>query len=111
MGVDSLLSRRRVEQKVCECSWEGVLGGGGAHAVNAVGAGQVAVLLEEKGSLAEENRALREEKAQLEADAAGAASKKLQLLQAQVEELQEENYRWVPGGEGGAQGPHGTLIV
>lgn len=78
--------------------------GGGSHAVNAVGAGQVAVLLEEKGSLAEENRALREEKAQLEADAAGAASKKLQLLQAQVEELQEENYRWVPGGEGGGGG-------
>lgn len=60
---------------------------------------QVAVLLEEKGSLAEENRALREEKAQLEADAAGAASKKLQLLQAQVEELQEENYRLESGKE------------
>ena len=58
------------------------------------GTGQVAMLLEEKGSLAEENRALREEKAQLEADAAGAAAaKKLLLLQTQVEQLQEENYR------------------
>lgn len=60
---------------------------------------QVAALLEEKGSLAEENKLLREEKAQLEADAAGAASKKLQLLQAQVEELQEENYRLESGKE------------
>lgn len=53
----------------------------------------MAALLEEKGSLAEENRALREEKAQLEADAAGATAKKLLLLQTQVEQLQEENYR------------------
>ena len=52
------------------------------------------MLLEEKGSLAEENRALREEKAQLEADATGAAAaKKLLVLQTQVEQLQEENYR------------------
>ncbi|XP_052655858.1 protein Hook homolog 2 isoform X3 [Harpia harpyja] len=60
---------------------------------------QVAVLLEEKGSLAEENRALREEKAQLEADAAGATAKKLLLLQTQVEQLQEENYRLESGKE------------
>ncbi|NXK56963.1 HOOK2 protein, partial [Chauna torquata] len=59
----------------------------------------VAALLEEKGSLAQENQVLREEKAQLEADAAGAASKKLLLLQAQVEELQEENYRLESGKE------------
>ncbi|XP_074713600.1 protein Hook homolog 2 isoform X2 [Strix uralensis] len=61
---------------------------------------QVAVLLEEKGSLAEENRALREEKAQLEADATGAAAaKKLLVLQTQVEQLQEENYRLESGKE------------
>ncbi|KAM6111648.1 protein Hook homolog 2-like [Phoenicopterus ruber ruber] len=60
---------------------------------------QVAVLLEEKGSLAEENRVLREEKAQLEADAGGAATKKLLLLQTQVEQLQEENYRLESGKE------------
>ncbi|XP_074423147.1 protein Hook homolog 2 [Larus michahellis] len=60
---------------------------------------QVAALLEEKGSLAEENRALREEKAQLEADAAGATAKKLLLLQTQVEQLQEENYRLESGKE------------
>ncbi|XP_074881161.1 protein Hook homolog 2 isoform X4 [Buteo buteo] len=60
---------------------------------------QVAVLLEEKGSLAEENRALREEKAQLETDAAGATAKKLLLLQTQVEQLQEENYRLESGKE------------
>ncbi|XP_074023717.1 protein Hook homolog 2 [Numenius arquata] len=60
---------------------------------------QVAALLEEKGSLAEENRALREEKAQLEADATGAAAKKLLLLQTQVEQLQEENYRLESGKE------------
>ncbi|KAM9166932.1 LOW QUALITY PROTEIN: protein Hook homolog 2-like, partial [Mergus octosetaceus] len=60
---------------------------------------QVAALLEERGSLAQENQLLREEKARLEADAAGAASKKLLLLQAQVEELQEENYRLESGKE------------
>ncbi|XP_014118340.1 PREDICTED: protein Hook homolog 2-like [Pseudopodoces humilis] len=57
---------------------------------------QVATLLEEKGHLAAENRALRE---QLEADAAGAAAKKLLRLQTQVEELQEENYRLESGKE------------
>ncbi|XP_053789033.1 protein Hook homolog 2 isoform X2 [Vidua chalybeata] len=58
---------------------------------------QVATLLEEKGHLAAENRALRE---QLEADAAGAAAaKKLLRLQTQVEELQEENYRLESGRE------------
>ncbi|XP_075581237.1 LOW QUALITY PROTEIN: protein Hook homolog 2 [Pelecanus crispus] len=60
---------------------------------------QVVTLLEEKGNLAEENRVLREEKAQLEADAAGAAAKKLLLLQTQVEQLQEENYRLESGKE------------
>ncbi|XP_059728052.1 protein Hook homolog 2 [Haemorhous mexicanus] len=57
---------------------------------------QVATLLEEKGHLAAENRALRE---QLEADGAGAAAKKLLRLQTQVEELQEENYRLESGRE------------
>ncbi|XP_068034971.1 LOW QUALITY PROTEIN: protein Hook homolog 2 [Anomalospiza imberbis] len=57
---------------------------------------QVATLLEEKGHLAAENRALRE---QLESDAAGAAAKKLLRLQTQVEELQEENYRLESGRE------------
>ncbi|XP_071275048.1 protein Hook homolog 2-like isoform X4 [Agelaius tricolor] len=57
---------------------------------------QVATLLEEKGHLAAENRALRE---QLEAEGAGAAAKKLLRLQAQVEELQEENYRLESGRE------------
>ncbi|XP_058717746.1 protein Hook homolog 2 isoform X1 [Poecile atricapillus] len=57
---------------------------------------QVATLLEEKGHLAAENRALRE---QLESDAAGAAAKKLLRLQTQVEELQEENYRLESGKE------------
>ncbi|XP_072704504.1 LOW QUALITY PROTEIN: protein Hook homolog 2 [Ciconia boyciana] len=60
---------------------------------------QVAALLEEKSSLVEENQVLREEKAQLEADAAGAAAKKLLLLQTQVEQLQEENYRLESGKE------------
>uniref|UniRef100_A0A674HJB5 Hook microtubule tethering protein 2 n=1 Tax=Taeniopygia guttata TaxID=59729 RepID=A0A674HJB5_TAEGU len=57
---------------------------------------QVAALQEEKGHLAAENRALRE---QLECDAAGAAAKKLLRLQTQVEELQEENYRLESGRE------------
>uniref|UniRef100_A0A8U7NZS8 Uncharacterized protein n=1 Tax=Corvus moneduloides TaxID=1196302 RepID=A0A8U7NZS8_CORMO len=57
---------------------------------------QVATLLEEKGHLAAENRALRE---QLDSDAAGAAAKKLLRLQTQVEELQEENYRLESGKE------------
>ncbi|XP_077643877.1 protein Hook homolog 2 [Lonchura striata] len=57
---------------------------------------QVATLQEEKGHLAAENRALRE---QLERDAAGAAAKKLLRLQTQVEELQEENYRLESGRE------------
>ncbi|XP_074386440.1 protein Hook homolog 2 isoform X1 [Zonotrichia albicollis] len=57
---------------------------------------QVATLLEEKGHLAAENRALRE---QLEAEGAGAAAKKLLRLQTQVEELQEENYRLESGRE------------
>ncbi|KAM6100912.1 protein Hook homolog 2 [Pterocles gutturalis] len=58
---------------------------------------QVAVLLEERGSLAQENRALREERAQLEADAD--AARRLQRLQARVEQLQEENYRLESGKE------------
>ncbi|KAM6996692.1 protein Hook homolog 2 [Passerculus sandwichensis] len=57
---------------------------------------QVATLLEEKGHLAAENRALRE---QLEAEGAGAAARKLLRLQTQVEELQEENYRLESGRE------------
>ncbi|KAM3656272.1 protein Hook homolog 2 [Ammospiza maritima maritima] len=57
---------------------------------------QVATLLEEKGHLAAENRALHE---QLEAEGAGAAAKKLLRLQTQVEELQEENYRLESGRE------------
>uniref|UniRef100_A0A674H632 Hook microtubule tethering protein 2 n=1 Tax=Taeniopygia guttata TaxID=59729 RepID=A0A674H632_TAEGU len=57
---------------------------------------QVAALQEEKGHLAAENRALRE---QLEHDATGAAAKKLLRLQTQVEELQEENYRLESGRE------------
>ncbi|RMB93815.1 hypothetical protein DUI87_29807 [Hirundo rustica rustica] len=57
---------------------------------------QVAMLLEEKGHLAAENQALRE---QLESDAAGATAKKLLRLQTQVEELQEENYRLESGKE------------
>ncbi|XP_032601553.3 protein Hook homolog 2 [Taeniopygia guttata] len=57
---------------------------------------QVAALQEEKGHLAAENRALRE---QLERDATGAAAKKLLRLQTQVEELQEENYRLESGRE------------
>ncbi|XP_064355265.1 protein Hook homolog 2 isoform X3 [Dromaius novaehollandiae] len=60
---------------------------------------QVAALLEEKGSLARENQALREHKARLEAAAAGLAAKKLLLLQSQVEQLQEENYRLESGKE------------
>ncbi|TRZ08162.1 hypothetical protein HGM15179_018946, partial [Zosterops borbonicus] len=55
---------------------------------------QVAALLEDKAHLAAENRALRER-----LDDSEAAAKKLLRLQAQVEELQEENYRLESGRE------------
>ncbi|XP_043835602.1 protein Hook homolog 2 isoform X5 [Dromiciops gliroides] len=55
---------------------------------------QLTLLVEEKQSLAQENRALRDRGAQLEGpEAAGLTSKRLLLLQSQLEQLQEENFR------------------
>ncbi|XP_013367741.1 PREDICTED: protein Hook homolog 2 isoform X3 [Chinchilla lanigera] len=55
---------------------------------------QLVLLSEEKQSLAQENAALRERAGQPEAEGApGLTAKKLLLLQSQLEQLQEENYR------------------
>ncbi|XP_032995676.1 protein Hook homolog 2 isoform X1 [Lacerta agilis] len=54
---------------------------------------QISILVEEKNTLALENKSLREQKSSLESDAAGLTGKKLLLLQTQIEQLQEENFR------------------
>ncbi|KAM6149040.1 protein Hook homolog 2 [Erethizon dorsatum] len=55
---------------------------------------QLVLLAEEKQSLAQENAALRERAGQPEAEGApGLTAKKLLLLQSQLEQLQEENFR------------------
>ncbi|XP_023575997.1 protein Hook homolog 2 isoform X2 [Octodon degus] len=55
---------------------------------------QLVLLSEEKQSLAQENAALRERAGQPEAEGAPAlTAKKLLLLQSQLEQLQEENFR------------------
>uniref|UniRef100_A0A5F8H1G8 Hook microtubule tethering protein 2 n=1 Tax=Monodelphis domestica TaxID=13616 RepID=A0A5F8H1G8_MONDO len=55
---------------------------------------QLTLLVEEKQSLVQENRALKDRGAQLEGPgAAGLTSKRLLLLQSQLEQLQEENFR------------------
>ncbi|XP_044309696.1 protein Hook homolog 2 isoform X2 [Varanus komodoensis] len=54
---------------------------------------QISILMEEKNTLALENKTLREQKSSLELDAAGITGKKLLLLQTQIEQLQEENFR------------------
>lgn len=54
---------------------------------------QISILVEEKNTLSLENKSLREQKSSLESDAAGLTGKKLLLLQTQIEQLQEENFR------------------
>nr|XP_033779668.1 protein Hook homolog 2 isoform X1 [Geotrypetes seraphini] len=59
---------------------------------------QISLLVEEKTNLMMENRNLRERQSQLESlDASGITSKKLLLLQTQIEQLQEENFRLESG--------------
>ncbi|XP_053440993.1 protein Hook homolog 2 isoform X2 [Nycticebus coucang] len=61
---------------------------------------QLVLLSEEKQSLVQENTALRERVGQPEGEgAAGLTAKKLLLLQSQVEQLQEENFRLESGRE------------
>lgn len=66
---------------------------------------QLVLLSEEKQSLAQENAALRERVGRSEVEsAAGLTAKKLLLLQSQLEQLQEENFRCGPSGGGGGAG-------
>ncbi|KAJ6668040.1 hypothetical protein lerEdw1_016361 [Lerista edwardsae] len=58
---------------------------------------QISLLVEEKNTLMLENKSLREQKSALELDAAGLTGKKLLLLQTQIEQLQEENFRLESG--------------
>nr|XP_012645856.1 protein Hook homolog 2 isoform X4 [Microcebus murinus] len=61
---------------------------------------QLVLLSEEKHSLAQENAALREQVGRPEGEgAAGLTAKKLLLLQSQLEQLQEENFRLESGRE------------
>ncbi|XP_032168201.1 protein Hook homolog 2 isoform X4 [Mustela erminea] len=61
---------------------------------------QLVLLAEEKQSLAQENAALRERAGRPEGEgAAGLTAKKLLLLQSQLEQLQEENFRLENGRE------------
>uniref|UniRef100_A0A8D0FZ58 Hook microtubule tethering protein 2 n=1 Tax=Sphenodon punctatus TaxID=8508 RepID=A0A8D0FZ58_SPHPU len=53
---------------------------------------QVSLLAEEKNTLVQENRSLREQKSR-GVDATGLTGKKLLLFQSQIEQLQEENFR------------------
>lgn len=60
------------------------------------------LLSEEKQSLAQENAALRERVGRSEVESAsGLTAKKLLLLQSQLEQLQEENFRCGQSGGGG----------
>ncbi|XP_054832019.1 protein Hook homolog 2 [Eublepharis macularius] len=58
---------------------------------------QISILAEEKNTLVLENKTLRDQKNALESDAAGLTGKKLLLLQSQIEQLQEENFRLESG--------------
>ncbi|XP_061472712.1 protein Hook homolog 2 [Rhineura floridana] len=58
---------------------------------------QISILVEEKHTLVLENKSLRERKSSLELDAAGLTGKKLLLLQTQIEQLQEDNFRLESG--------------
>ncbi|XP_012889657.1 PREDICTED: protein Hook homolog 2 isoform X1 [Dipodomys ordii] len=61
---------------------------------------QLVLLSEEKQSLAQENAALRERVGRAQAEgASGLTAKKLLLLQSQLEQLQEENFRLESGRE------------
>ncbi|KAF6094199.1 hook microtubule tethering protein 2 [Phyllostomus discolor] len=61
---------------------------------------QLVLLSEEKQSLAQENAVLRQQVGQPEGEVAtGLTAKKLLLLQSQLEQLQEENYRLENGRE------------
>ncbi|XP_024412823.1 protein Hook homolog 2 isoform X2 [Desmodus rotundus] len=61
---------------------------------------QLVLLSEEKQSLAQENAVLRQQVGQSEGEVAtGLTAKKLLLLQSQLEQLQEENYRLENGRE------------
>lgn len=63
---------------------------------------QLVLLSEEKQSLALENAALRERMGRSEVESApGLTAKKLLLLQSQLEQLQEENFRCGQSGGGG----------
>ena len=68
---------------------------------------QLVLLSEEKQSLAQENAVLRERVGRPEDEgASGLTAKKLLLLQTQLEQLQEENFRYGQAGTGPAdQGP------
>lgn len=62
---------------------------------------QLVLLSEEKQSLAQENAALRERVGRSEVESApGLTAKKLLLLQSQLEQLQEENFRCGQSGAG-----------
>lgn len=64
---------------------------------------QLVLLSEEKQSLVQENEVLRERVGRSEGEGAtGLTSKKLLLLQSQLEQLQEENFRYGPLGTGPA---------
>ncbi|XP_028909115.1 protein Hook homolog 2 isoform X1 [Ornithorhynchus anatinus] len=60
---------------------------------------QLSLLTEEKQSLAQENRALREQRNHLDGPEAAGVTSKLLLLQSQLEQLQEENFRLESGKE------------
>lgn len=66
---------------------------------------QLLLLSEEKQNLAQENAALRERVGRSEVESApGLTAKKLLLLQSQLEQLQEENFRCGQSGGGGGDG-------
>ena len=61
---------------------------------------QLVLLSEEKQSLAQENSVLRERMGRPEDEgASGLTAKKLLLLQTQLEQLQEENFRYGQAGD------------
>lgn len=69
---------------------------------------QLVLLSEEKQNLAQENAALRERVGRSEVESApGLTAKKLLLLQSQLEQLQEENFRCGLLGLGPGHWAHG----
>ncbi|XP_069087955.1 protein Hook homolog 2 isoform X2 [Pleurodeles waltl] len=59
---------------------------------------QISIILEEKNILATENRTLKERQSSLDPfESTGVTGKKLLLMQSQVEQLQEENFRLESG--------------